>query len=384
MSTSPLTPVAVLGWFVASLLLSCYLPVSALQGAPDQLLAWKVSGCTASPGRPNDTTHCPFSTPTTLTIEGSGFLPYAPSNFSLCLNGPHKVTAPFNGSILDDGTLTVTTSEQFYLSTGATQWGSQWLYVYLAAALDFSCEQPSFDLRIRLTADFPEPQVTSVSGCSDVGPSTFNCSRDSPLTVHGSGFTTFAYQISGGRPLYNGSFSIPTGKTVDDSTVVIPAGCYGGKSPAPYTDFSFGLLFNPGPIPVYGNGSVTISMLPYHNDTTSGSSSSGGALTSVPTGSSSTTGGTGGLRSSSGLGSSGAASTSTPPPLPSSSSSSGLSTSAVIGIIVPVVLLSLGVVVGALYYRQQRYKAARRTTAATEPMMASSWYHGSGDRETYY
>jgi hypothetical protein len=76
---------------------------------------------------------CPFSTPTTLIVEGVGFLTYAPNNFSVCL-GPWRVIAPFQGQVIDDGTLTVTTSQQFY--SGVSQWGGknnsmQWNYVSL-------------------------------------------------------------------------------------------------------------------------------------------------------------------------------------------------------------------------------------------------------------
>ena len=115
--------------FVVALLQVLVL-VSPLRGvaglAEGQLEVWKVSGCTpGAPYFPNDTLRCPFSTPTTLTIEGAGFKQYGPNNFSVCLGGRFRVTVPFDGAVLDDNTLTVTTSEEFYTQTGFSQWGSR-------------------------------------------------------------------------------------------------------------------------------------------------------------------------------------------------------------------------------------------------------------------
>ena len=241
---------------------------------PEQLLAWSISGCSPSTSNPNTTTHCPYSTPTVLTILGGGFSQYAPNNFTVCLGGTN-VQAPFNGTIVDDGTLTVTTSEQFYTSANySTRWGRGGMFVSVVGGTNYDCGQGGLYMRLSITVDFPLPQVTSVSGCTDVGLSTYNCSSNATLTVHGSGFYYFAAPYLGAQmqPVDSVNFPLPTGRTVSDVTVEIPGGWYNGTQPAPYTPFEFGLLFNPGQQPLLSaNGTVTVSMAAFNNATSNGS-----------------------------------------------------------------------------------------------------------------
>ena len=133
---------------------------------------------------------------------------------------------------------------------------------------DFDCQQAVGTIvTAALSAEFPVPQLTSVTGCTDVGTGTFNCSLDATLTVHGSGFITFAYPPYGfvwretagdcPRKWYNQA------TIVDDSTIVMPL--TKGDWPAASANCSFVGVFNSDQRydQVYGNGSVTFGMAEY-------------------------------------------------------------------------------------------------------------------------
>jgi hypothetical protein len=315
---------------------------------PGQLMAWKVSGCEPIPkGFPNSTMNCPYSTPTTLTVEGAGFLPYAPNNFTVCLMGPNPVTAP--GHIIDDGHLTFTTSEQFYLDAGAQQWGTTALYLAIGAGMDFDCQ--SIVIRMFITAVFPSPQLTSVSGCVGSGLATLDCAVSDDLILRGSGFTTFAVPFYGVGLVFDGATQFGGGQIVDDTTIVVKGGWYWGISPPALTEVAVSLVFNLNQLTgVTSQGNVIVSWLPTSNSTNTSSTSTRGVYP--------TSGSTGGADVF-------------------STSSSALSTGGVVGIIVAVMLAVVCLAL-AVYYRVV-YKSAQGKTGASETMMSSGRYQNSSN-----
>ena len=135
------------------------------------------------------------------------------------------------------------------------EWSGRDIYVFVGGGLDFDCGQVGLEVTLVMTVALPVPQIVSVTGCMDVGTGTFNCTRDDSLTVHGSGFTTFAVQLYGAALLPDIIKSLPSGLIVNDSTIAVPAGWYNCTTPAPYATVTFGVLFNPTQRrTIYGNG----------------------------------------------------------------------------------------------------------------------------------
>jgi hypothetical protein len=221
---------------------------------------YSISGCSSDPAAPNATVNCPYGENTTLTITGSGFLPFSPpNNISVSsLNGYSKCR------VVDDTTLAFLIPTGFWANALPSQLFNLSMYV-----TNFTV----FTTPLQVSYYLAEaPVLSSVSGCADVGAATYNCSRKSVLTLTGSGFLPFQYSYWADSIALNGADLQLYGNFLfvapNDTTIIMwmydvdfDPWLWGNVTSSTPTQLS--LIFANG---AFQTNNVTISTLPSSSD----------------------------------------------------------------------------------------------------------------------
>ena len=235
---------------LVSLVLVGSLFVAACAAAP---VLTSMSGCSGVDSRPNVQSNCTAGT--LLTLHGSGFTPNLSSIVGLAVHSqyvPVDIVSSADTEVVirvpeptEDSAGTAEHLHYVYIESECQYAEGLWQHFWYAAADTATLSNPILARLSRAQhrhptrrtppataqAYFPFPTITSISGCSDAGNVTANCSAGSRVLISGGGFgcsNAVVYFSGGGSGYYCSDVQAVSGREGLTCTLPAVAGEYAG------------------------------------------------------------------------------------------------------------------------------------------------------------
>ena len=239
-----------------------------------------MSGCPGVDSRPNVQSNCTAGT--LLTLHGSGFTSNLSSIVGLAVHShyaPVDIVSSADAEVVirvpepTDGSLgTAERLHYVYIESDCQYAEGLWQHFWYAAA-DLTAGLNPILARLShaqhrhrdarrtqpatVKAYFPFPSITSISGCSDVGNGTANCSAGSRVLISGGGFgcsNAVVYLSGGGSGFYCSDVQAVSGR--EGLTCTLPAVASEYAGPYALSVYTHNLWSNVASLLWYGQDSA--------------------------------------------------------------------------------------------------------------------------------